>query len=68
LERRQRQAELIRRWKPWERSTGPKTEEGKKASAQRGFKGGLRQQARLAAAALKAQREALDAMERGEEL
>ena len=27
-ERRKRQAELIRNWKPWEQSTGPKSEEG----------------------------------------
>ncbi len=32
-ERRARQAEAIRRWKPWEKSTGPKTDEGKAASA-----------------------------------
>ena len=28
-EARQRQAELIRSWKPWEHSTGAKTEAGK---------------------------------------
>jgi hypothetical protein len=28
-ERRARQAALIRTWKPWEKSTGPKTEGGK---------------------------------------
>lgn len=28
-ERRARQAELIRTWRPWEKSTGPKTDEGK---------------------------------------
>jgi hypothetical protein len=28
-ERRQKQAEMIRRWKPWEKSTGPKTSAGK---------------------------------------
>ena len=28
-ERRARQAELIRNWKPWERSTGPRTTDGK---------------------------------------
>ena len=27
--RRRKQAEAIRRWKPWEKSTGPKTPEGK---------------------------------------
>lgn len=30
-ERRKRQAEMIRNWKPWEQSTGPKTEEGKES-------------------------------------
>lgn len=39
-ERRARQAELIRRWRPWEKSTGPKTPEGKARSAMRGYKGG----------------------------
>lgn len=29
LERRRRQAERIRTWKPWERSTGPRTLAGK---------------------------------------
>ncbi len=28
-ERRKKQAEAIRRWKPWEKSTGPRTEAGK---------------------------------------
>ena len=28
-ERRARQAVLIRNWKPWERSTGPRTTDGK---------------------------------------
>ena len=30
-ERRKRQAEMIKNWKPWEQSTGPKTEEGVEA-------------------------------------
>ncbi len=32
-ERKARQSALIRAWKPWERSTGPRTEEGKHASS-----------------------------------
>ena len=28
-ERRERQRELIREWRPWEKSTGPTTDEGK---------------------------------------
>ena len=31
LERRKRQAEMIKTWKPWRQSTGPKTEEGKES-------------------------------------
>ena len=42
--RRAQQAELIQRWRPWGRSTGPETEEGKQRSAMRGHKGGLREQ------------------------
>ena len=30
-ERRKRQAEMIKNWKPWEQSTGPTTPEGKEA-------------------------------------
>ena len=41
-EHRAMRAELIRKWKPWEKSTGPKSEEGKARSAMRGFKGGHR--------------------------
>jgi hypothetical protein len=33
LARRQRQAILIQNWKPWEKSTGAKTAEGKKTSS-----------------------------------
>ncbi|MBI3441835.1 MAG: hypothetical protein HY052_08575 [Proteobacteria bacterium] len=32
-EERQQQAELIHGWKPWKRSTGPKTEAGKSRAA-----------------------------------
>jgi hypothetical protein len=33
-EERERQAELIRSWRPWEKSTGPQTEAGKMRSSQ----------------------------------
>tara|TARA_A100001037_G_scaffold306864_1_gene357668 strand:- start:9011 stop:9223 length:213 start_codon:yes stop_codon:yes gene_type:complete len=45
-ERRRRQAEMIRRWKPWERSTGPRTCSGKKRSSKNAYKGGVRPQLR----------------------
>ena len=41
-EHRAMREELIRRWKPWEKSTGPQSPEGKARSAMRGFKGGHR--------------------------
>lgn len=47
-ERRARQAEAIRRWKPWKRSTGPRTVEGKATAAMNGLKHGGRSQARQA--------------------
>src|SRR5690349_19078003 len=36
------QAELIRAWKPWEQSTGPRTVEGKARSARNPYRGGAR--------------------------
>ena len=42
-ERRARAAQLIHTWKPWERSTGPKTTEGKAKVSRNPWKGGERQ-------------------------
>ena len=39
-EQRQRQAEAIRRWKPWEQSTGPKSPEGKAKVSGNAYTGG----------------------------
>jgi hypothetical protein len=58
-EHRALRAELIRRWKPWENSTGPKSEDGKARSAMRGFKGGDRAMLREVARVLREQAEAL---------
>ena len=41
--RRDLMAELVRRWKPWEHSTGPRTSEGKAKASRNGYKGGTRQ-------------------------
>ncbi len=41
-EHRRRRAELIRRWKPWEKSTGPRTPQGKASSSMNAWKGGPR--------------------------
>jgi hypothetical protein len=55
LERRKRQSELIRQWRPWEQATGPRSEEGKARSALRGYKGGQRAMLRELGRALRAQ-------------
>jgi hypothetical protein len=46
LERRQRQAELIRQWKPWVQSTGPKSAEGKALVSRNAWRGGYRAELR----------------------
>ena len=45
-EQRQQQAEAIRRWSPWEQSTGPKSEHGKALVSRNGWKGGERRKLR----------------------
>ena len=50
-EQRARQAALIYRWEPWERSTGAKTPEGKAKASRNAYKGGKAgREARLAQA------------------
>ena len=46
-ERRARQAALIRRWAPWRRSTGPKTEAGKARCAANPIRHGFYSAARV---------------------
>ncbi len=58
-EHRALQAELIRQWKPWEKSTGPKSEEGKAKVAQNSYKGGQRQILRELIKVLNEQRDEL---------
>jgi hypothetical protein len=66
-ERRARQAQAIRRWRPWEQSTGPRTAEGKARSARNDDRGGQRQRwrkmSKLLGASIRAQREALADLE-----
>lgn len=38
-ERRAKQAEAIRRWQPWNKSTGPRTKEGKARSSRNADRG-----------------------------
>lgn len=67
-ERRARQAELIRAWKPWEQSTGPRTTEGKATASRNAYKGGhwlkMRELLRLVNAEVKAGRDLVDAIPR----
>ena len=55
-----RQAAAIQRWKPWEKSTGPRTAEGKAIVARNAFKGGKRP---LLRAKLREIREALKVLD-----
>jgi len=45
-EQRQQQAERVRLSRPWERSTGPRSAAGKRASSRNAYKGALRPQLR----------------------
>ena len=46
LERRKRQSEAIKRWKPWEQATGPRSLEGKERVSKNAWMGGHRAQLR----------------------
>lgn len=52
LQERQRQAELIKKWKPWKHSTGAVTPEGKEASKMNAMKDGAYSQKAKAMKAL----------------
>lgn len=62
-ERKARQAALIRTWRPWVKSTGPRTAQGKARTSRNGFKGGhrelLRALVRMLEESLREQRDAL---------
>ena len=61
LERRQRQAELIRQWRPWAKSTGPRSPEGRQRVSRNAWTGGhraqLREMSKLVNAEIRASRE-----------
>ena len=61
---RRLRAELIRRWRPWEHSTGPRTASGKAKSSRNAWKGGLRAQVRRNARTLREHAAALDRADR----
>lgn len=52
-ERRAKQAENIRRWKPWKKSTGPRTLEGKARSSRNADRGVAAMEARILEARLR---------------
>jgi hypothetical protein len=60
-EQRQRQREAIRRWNPWNQSTGPQSAKGKAAASRNAWTGGhavkLRQIIKELNQALKGQRD-----------
>ena len=58
-EQRRRQAEAIQRWRPWEQSTGPRTEAGKNKAALNAWKGGERPALRRLAQTLREMRDTL---------
>src|SRR5262245_43852776 len=58
-ERKTRQAELIHNWKPWQRSTGPRTLAGKARVSRNAYKGGVRSLLRTVARLLREQKEVL---------
>ncbi len=64
-ERKARQAELIQSWKPWAKSTGPRSLEGRLLVAKNAWRGGHRQMLReLARAVGDEVRQARDLVER----
>lgn len=61
------QAEAIQRWRPWEKSTGPRTDAGKQRVARNADKGGRRDELRSLARALRDNRTALRVLMDGRE-
>ena len=58
-EQRRQQAERIRGWSPWARSTGPRGAEGKAKASRNAWKGETREVLRELAQLLQAQRNSL---------
>jgi hypothetical protein len=58
-QRRARQAALIRPWRPWEQSTGPRTPDGKLKASRNAYRRGTWRLLRELAQAMKDQRQAL---------
>lgn len=52
-DRRAKQSAAIRRWRPWEQSTGPRTAEGKRRSSRNAGREGLHEKLRTLARLLR---------------
>ena len=64
LERMERQSLLIQQWKPWKKSTGPRSQEGKAKVAKNAYKGGFRSNLRALARAMRDQRNTLNELKK----
>ena len=66
LEQRQLQREVIHKWKPWERSTGPRSPDGKRKASRNAWSGGhratLREVIKVVRRQVRAAREALNGL------
>ena len=62
-EHRALRAKMIQRWKPWEKSTGPKSPEGKEKVSQNAYKGGQRALLREIGRVLREHEEGLKSLE-----
>lgn len=61
-EERAQQAQLIRKWKPWEKSTGAKTNQGKARSRRNAVTHGMSKTLRELRQALREHQKALEAL------
>jgi hypothetical protein len=61
-ERKAKQSALIQTWKPWDKSTGARTIEGKAVSARNAYKGGIHAMMRELSVLLKEQKESIKFM------
>ena len=60
---RQRHAQLIKQWQPWQHSTGARTIEGKAVASRNAFKGGFRQQLKELNQLLRDAKQVIDAID-----
>ena len=60
---RQRQAQLIKQWQPWQHSTGAQTIAGKAITSRNAYKGGERQQLKAISQLLRDARRVIDAID-----